>query len=268
MGRSAFFALAVCALWSTGAEAISGDAEPGGPGGMARVLVDGHFACTAVLVEPDRAWTAAHCVDHLLPDAPTASLVWDDEELPIRAFVLHPDHFRAVEADLAVLFLDHAAGATPMATRQGDLGTLWENWTVSVAGFGVTGPSQDDAGTARTFRTEIDEATEVSFLLAPSSASACDGDSGGPVWTEEGLIGIVTGGDPACLDGGEVLRIDSFATFLADPEGTAPGQGPGGGDDEVITGADPDGPSGSGCGSGVVAAILFLPGRGLRRRRP
>ena len=262
------------------AGAVGGGATLGGPSAVGAVVQGGSFVCSAVLYAPDRAVTAGHCVDALIASDPDSVVRFGADEVPVERVTLHPDHFAAAEADIAVLWLAAAAAPTPIPLWDGEVTEDWDLWSVGVAGWG--GDTPDDAGpgtSLRSFAASVEDLTLTALRFDGGDAWVCSGDSGGAVVLDGALAGVVVGGPSECEGPGEAVRIDVFSGFLTDPEGAA---GRPFGDDEAVDaagdgagalftrGGEPSfGTQGcslrAGRGSGWLAAALVL-GVGWRRR--
>ena len=281
MSRVGALGLALGLLVGTGSQALAVvGGEPGGPDAVGSLWEQGAFLCSATLFAPDRAVTAGHCVDHVLLDAPGLSLELGDEVLEVARAVLHPDHWTAAEADLAVLVLDGDALAAPLPLTDELPPVDWDLWLLEATGWGRSEPDLADAGElARTLTARVEDLTDSSLWLESEDGALCHGDSGGAVVEDARLVGVIVGGDPECAGPGEALRVDAFAGFLADPDGAVPGARPFGDDDDPAGEGSGAGdfpandsrPSDVGCaGGGAALALclpaLFLPGP-LRRRR-
>lgn len=223
-------------LLPVAALAVGGEASPGGPEAVGGLWLDSEFACSAVLYDSDRAVTAGHCVDHLPPGDVRGELRVGAASAPVARATLHPDYFAAPDADLAVLWLEQSVDVTPLALAEDAPDADWDLWTVQVAGWGADDPDALPVGALRSFAARLDDVTLSSLVFDGGPAWVCDGDSGGavvlPGEAADRLVGVVVGGPGDCAGPGEAVRVDVFARFLADPEGTGPG--------DVPFGADPD----------------------------
>jgi hypothetical protein len=262
----------VAALAGAPAAAATGSAGSGGPAAVGAVWLQEGFACSGVLIAPDQVVTAGHCVDHLIPDDPGAEVRFATGSAPVQRVTLHPDHFAAAEADLAVLWLATSSPTEPLSPRMAPPDEDWDLWALEVAGWGVSEPDGDDGGVAlRSFDALVEEVTDASIWFDGVDAFVCDGDSGGAVLRVDGedveLVGLVLGGEPDCDGPGEALLLPAFTAFLTDPDGTLEGDRPFGGDDDdappvgglgLPPGSSP-GPAATGCAG---AAAEIAPGRG------
>jgi hypothetical protein len=197
-------------LAATGAGAIVGGAEDGGP--LARrsvmVLSSNGGVCSAVVLAEDVVLTAAHCVTgaaehrvHFRNEAGEPVLI-----APL-AKAVHPGYEpRAVEMrrrsiDLALLRIPEplparfeAAALTPAKPARDGI--------VVVGGYGLSREGDPKStGTFRTASLKVVEPYGPSRILLWSqgagSTGACQGDSGGPMMLGEGVAAITTWSGPA-----------------------------------------------------------------------
>lgn len=167
--------------------------------------------CSAVVVAPAHALTAAHCVEEGAPLA----LGSGAREIPVVACAVHPRAYgeprpcgagpgAAVAAhDLALLTLAEAVGVTPLDVLLADPGLspdFWRGRAVRLVGWdrrpALVGPLARRTGVNR-----VVVAAHGLLLTEPASAggfATVIGDSGGPLLVrlgaEERVAGILRGG--------------------------------------------------------------------------
>ena len=197
-------------LAATGAEAIVGGAEDGGP--LARrsvmVLSSNGGVCSAVVLAEDVVLTAAHCVTgvaehrvHFRSETGEPMLI-----APV-AKAVHPGYdpkaieMRRSSIDLALLRIPEplpppfeTAALTPVKPAK--------DGTVVVGGYGLSREGEPKStGTFRTASLKVVEPYGPSRILLWSqgagTAGACQGDSGGPMMLGDGVAAITTWSAPA-----------------------------------------------------------------------
>jgi hypothetical protein len=86
-------------------------------------------------------------------------------------------------------------------------------------GYGLSDPQlQTGAGTRRETTTPLSDFDADRLHFADGQHQACNGDSGGPAFQTlngtEVIIGVTSGGDDSCTQGGYYTRIDANRAFI------------------------------------------------------
>ncbi|MBL8715823.1 MAG: trypsin-like serine protease, partial [Myxococcales bacterium] len=180
--------------------------------------VDGELRCSGTVIAPRVVLTAGHCGIHagnyygfevfFGPDTRGPG-----KRLAVVDAVRHPAFDGpSFGNDLALLFLAAEAPATPKPLRTGPLTPSDVAADVRIVGYGRTKADLDDAGVRRQGFARITEVTSSEAVLGGASQQ-CSYDSGGPTFTTEGGIEVLTGvtsrGDSACVEYARVVRVDA-----------------------------------------------------------
>ena len=213
----------------TAAQAITnGSADLGDPAviGLADDL--DQIGCTATMIGPHTAITAAHCVAGRTPldlhavfgsDLASATLI------AISDARVDPSFDGASFAnDLALVTLREVSPATALDIATVDASLVGA--TVHAIGFGTTASTAADGGTKRSGTAQVSDVQATEVTAVPGPAQPCHGDSGGPMVLAAGTIAaVVSRGDAACGDHAIYARIDvAMADFVAPYlAATAPG---------------------------------------------
>jgi len=194
------------------------------------VLTD-QALCTGVLVSPNVAITAAHCLEAgaVRYFVLGSSVDGIGDAVPVARAIAHPEYSIHREQgtwvgwhDIAALVLSRAVDVPPVPWRVRPLEGA-EGRFVTFVGFGQTDPS-DDTSTGKKFqvRTRISAVWSQGFWNESDPAhpkNTCHGDSGGPALLEEAgvvqVAGIVSSGDAGCIESGYSTRVDRNADFIA-----------------------------------------------------
>jgi secreted trypsin-like serine protease len=233
--RRSTFALAITAALAgcaapaetTAVQAITnGSADSGDPAVIGLVDDAGEVGCTASVIAPHTAITAAHCLTGRVPlglralfgsDVATGTLI------PISDALVDPAFDSATLAnDLAVVTLreESPGGVLAMAAANGAVGT-----TVETVGFGTTSSTATDGGTKRAGTAKISDVQPTEVTAMPDPAQPCHGDSGGPMLLGGSVVAVASRGDAACSDHAIYARIDVALAGFVMPYITATGSG-------------------------------------------
>ena len=256
---------------STAQAIVGGEAESGFDAVASLIGSTGAtstWQCTAMLVSPKVAITAAHCVmDQDGTVATSIQLLFGPsnadlfESATVTAIHPHPDYVGFTNNDIAVVVLASAVDVVPMAWRWWPIGDSWvSQQDMFAVGFGVTGDNSNDSGVKRSVSIPLYNLSTTSVLTDIGTTGTCYGDSGGPIfhwegdrWVSWGVASWAVGG---CTGLGTHTRVDAYADWIveiiADAEGTddmcaAAQMYEDGVCDEICDALDPDCVDASGC---------------------
>ncbi|MEO6777175.1 MAG: trypsin-like serine protease [Kofleriaceae bacterium] len=190
--------------------------------------------CSGTLIAPDVVLTAGHCIDTHPTEVLLGSVDYTKvggEVIAVKSATAYPSW--QTEFDVGVLVLDHASAAAPRPIASACTAKDLEAGNdVTVVGFGLT----DAAGTGQNTKLHqaklvVDDpactsdaacnatiAPNAEFVAGGGGIDACFGDSGGPIYLDDALIGVVsrgmgTSGEP-CGGGGIYVRADRVVSWI------------------------------------------------------
>jgi hypothetical protein len=223
----------------------------------------GGGSCTATVIAPQLALTAAHCVIGTQGGSIAIGNGFGDFDRMITVARSLPHRLYndgvVTKFDIALLRLSLDAEVEPMAVNLDRLDDNDVGSQVRVVGFGVSdGEAQSGAGTKREVTLTIDELTSEHIGLGDGTRNICQGDSGGPTILIDGgvekVVAVASFGSNFCMDRSFVTRTDVHAEFLREVI-AAWGEGPCALDGECGTGCEFPDPDCDECGlDGVCAA--------------
>ena len=194
----------------TAAQAITnGSADSGDPAVIGLVDDAGNVGCTASVIAPHTAITAAHCVAGRVPlglralfgaDVATGTLI------PISDAQVDPAYDSTTLAnDLALVTLreESPGGVIAIAPGSSPAGTI-----VETVGFGTTASTATDGGTKRAGTAMVSDVQPTELTATPDPAQPCHGDSGGPMLVSGSVVAVASRGDTGCSDHAIYARID------------------------------------------------------------
>jgi uncharacterized protein (TIGR03382 family) len=202
------------------------------------LVVGAHLACTATLVAPDVALTAAHCLTPptfgdfgFTLDTDTSD--GTDNIIPVRTTHQHPDFDDrvdeflglAVRNDIGVIILERpildvppAQIDTPMFDTPLDTGNQ-----LAMCGYGRVSWYGSAYPLKRDALVVVDKAQDHEFSTAPVDPQPCIGDSGAPLFLDspEGprIVGVVSravGSSNMCDTGAIITRVGPYAPWIAE----------------------------------------------------
>lgn len=204
----------------------------------------GGVFCSATLLAPRQALTAAHCVDSMTSTYAEHDIylyfntdVFGEapDGVAVASAARHPDWDpQGVRHDIAVLQLAAPrADIAPIALNDEPVTEAWIGADLSFVGFGVTRDGGADAGLRRRATLDLagcvegsstqlracaDGASNVIFAQR-TSVNICEGDSGGPALEAVGdgweIVGVSSFVSPRCVGGGAgATRVDRYVPWI------------------------------------------------------
>lgn len=199
-------------------------------------------SCTATVISPLRALTAAHCVYGVDKQNLTfivgVNAVASNESYGISDITIHagyrPDDFNS--PDLALVVLDRPFSGAPIAIAQHDMTNELRSSPIAMIGYGFAGRSAAGVwyglGVKRRINVKVGAIRDATIRYNPfNGKTACIGDSGGPalyVDPNSGdvtILGITSYGTSQCNSYVQDVRIDyrwatagsaeEYAAFIA-----------------------------------------------------
>ena len=213
---------AVAAVLATAAVAIT-NGEPDGDRHpyAGALVVDGRPACSAALVSPTVAVTAAHCVAGLA--SPRVALTFDSQLDPaswsLVAGTAHADpQFGTSKSDLhdlAVVVLDEPAPVEPAALPA--VGASAGAAATTAVGYGYYGRAKGAYlydGVRRLATAQVKKVGASTLIV---DGGVCFGDSGGPHLVGDVVVAVTSTGTKSCNGPAEAYRLDTpgARAFLA-----------------------------------------------------
>jgi uncharacterized protein (TIGR03382 family) len=235
------------------------------------IMAEGVLVCTATLIAPDVALTAAHCL-HPPPfgalgftlDSDAAN--GTDALISIKVTHQHPDFDGSVDPyvdlatrnDIGVLILDRPiTDVPPELIDEPIFDTPLDNGTdLAMCGYGWEVWNSGGLPRKRDAMMVVDRTADFEFSTMPANPQPCNGDSGGPLIVNDqgsrrivGLVSRAMGRSSMCDTGAIVTRVAPYAEWIRSAS------------------KDRD----TGCNAGGTGSLLPLCALGLlarRRRRP
>lgn len=209
----------------------NGALDTGDPAVVALVDANDRVGCTATIIGPHTAITAAHCF--LGPSARAlrvfagTSLAGGGTFTAVSDARSHPSFDPTMLLhDIAVLTFRDELAVAPVALDARTLDASLVGMTFPAVGFGTTSSASGDSGEKRTGTVRISAVGADEITVTPDPAQPCRGDSGGPMLlAQDAIAAVVSRGDSACSDHAIYARIDVARAVLVDPyvAETAPG---------------------------------------------
>ena len=189
----------------------------------------GASICSAVLISPKVLLTAAHCVDPVFHGATTVTaratnkantvMLMQSDMIDATAIARHPSWDpvdQQSDFDLAAILLARAPpGVTPSALSTAlpanALGQL-----LRIIGYGRSSASDGtSSGTRRTVSLPVTGVTPANLTFGTDGvAGICAGDSGGPSFLGDAVVGIHSRTQAVSCGVGVDIRVDRHRSFI------------------------------------------------------
>lgn len=177
--------------------------------------------CSAVVLAPRIAVTAAHCVSEAKPyrvqlgnDETSAARSIAVASVAIYPRYTMPGDDQRAGFDLAVVTLADDAGVAPIPIATSD--TLVDGANVTVIGFGQSDKLDGASiGARRSAVVPVSRTCARLFGTGTDAAGFCGGDSGGAVISNGVLVGVIGFGlERGCAPPGYATRVAPYARWL------------------------------------------------------
>ena len=222
------------AFAATPAPVVGGTSVPAGEYPDVALVIAPMALCTGTLIAPDVVLTAGHCIETDPKEVLLGSIDYTKstgEVIAVKSATAYPSW--ESEFDVGVLVLEHESKAKPRPIAAAcTANNLDAGASVKLVGFGLT----DAAGTGDNSKlhqamltvsdpsctTDPACAAKVApngeFVAGGAGKDSCFGDSGGPIYLQDALIGVVSRGvgtsTEPCGGGGIYVRADRVAAWI------------------------------------------------------
>ena len=152
---------------------------------------DGSLIGSAILIEPNVALTAAHCLD----SGDVFFFVIGEEDIMVKETILHPDYSNTlgrIVNDIGLIFLECDSRYQP--AKMGCVEWMERYDPITTVGYSFEYKKYSKKGVFRYFGTIVEEPNNMKFI--PRPVSVWFGDSGGGVFAKFGkkeyLVGVIS----------------------------------------------------------------------------
>jgi V8-like Glu-specific endopeptidase len=203
---------------------VAGAVDPGDPAVVEflAIMTNSVSKCTATLVTPRILLTAGHCVAETKGAAYSVYLGNDDskirsrtELLAVSATAYDPQFGDPTQGhDLAVAVLAKPVSIKPIPINRASIANATDK-IARYVGYGLTdGVAGTGSGIKRQASAPIDLVTKLLIGMGQNKHLTCNGDSGGPLFMDNGsgsesIIGVTSFGDETCVKDGFFMRMDT-----------------------------------------------------------
>jgi len=211
---------------------VGGQAEDGYP--AVGILALAYGQCTATLVAPRVVVSAKHCLSGELPEEIEFLTGRRGDHSSGRGIALFyrgglegegnlPDRFVDEYTDVFAMALDRAPPIEPAPYRRTPVGEAFEREPGFIVGYGLTAAEGGSSGEKRSGPVTISDVQQNHPIIVTSraggEATGCWGDSGGPLFSDGQVTGVMTyfqNVDRPCDAGGRYLQLGAFADLVDD----------------------------------------------------